>query len=96
MKCSNDKCDFNKTHGFCPRGSPEKMGCFIQADGVPDSAPMAGSVSDFEMSPELKELLDNTPVLTDEDIAELGEANRKLGLPWWKRLLETLKQNILK
>lgn len=52
-----------------------------------------GSVSDFEMSPELKELLDNTPILADEDVAELGEANRKLGLPWWKRLFETLKQN---
>jgi len=53
----------------------------------------AGCVSDFEMSPELKELLDNTPTLTDEDVLELGEAIRKLGLPWWKRILEALKQN---
>ena len=59
----------------------------------PDRTLWDGSVSDFDMSPELKELLENTPILTDEDISELTEANRKLGLTWWQRLLEILKQN---
>lgn len=39
-----------------------------------------------EFSPELNDLLANTPTLTDEDIEELGDAIRWLDLPWWKRL----------
>ena len=38
---------------------------------------LTGSVSDFEISPELKDMLENTKTLTTEEVEELGDAVRK-------------------
>ena len=65
---------------------------YVGGEWRPKSEPLpvrpesAGWVYLDELSPELNELLANTPTLTDEDLEELAEANRRLGIPWWKRL----------
>ena len=58
----------------------------VSGEPLPVRPESAGWVYLDELSPELNELLANTPTLTDADIEELAEANRWLGIPWWKRL----------
>jgi hypothetical protein len=67
-------------------GSELKDGVCPHCAALSRTPESAGSVSNDENSPELKELLANTPILTDKDIKELAETNRWLNLPWWKRL----------